>query len=125
MSEHLDSTMVRSIAAVQALVSASTIGTQPHMSDAQLADAVKAELGAWFGADETAAWQLLRIYRIPFAQPDQVCTLTLKCYTPQELTTLLFLYRDHLGSAIAFDTCILQTLWNNSWTRVHVRLASL
>ncbi len=57
---------------LQTLVSASTIGTQPEMSDAQLADAVKAELGAWYGADETATWQLLRIYRILFAQPNQV-----------------------------------------------------
>lgn len=73
---------------VQALVSASTIGMQPHMSDAQLADAVKAELGAWFGAGETAAWQLLRIYRIPFAQPNQVCTLAVDRYTSPELLTL-------------------------------------
>ena len=57
---------------VQALVSVSTIGTQPEMSDEQLAEAVKAEMATWFGADQTATWQLLRIYRIPFAQPNQV-----------------------------------------------------
>jgi hypothetical protein len=42
------------------------------MSDEQLAEAVKAEIAAWFDADQTATWQLLRIYRIPFAQPNQV-----------------------------------------------------
>lgn len=43
------------------------------MSDAQLAHAVKAELGQWFGSDEVSGWQLMRVYRIPFAQPNQVC----------------------------------------------------
>jgi hypothetical protein len=53
-------------------VSVSTIGTLPSMTDAQLAEAVKAELGQWFGQDEVGSWQLLRVYRIPFAQPNQV-----------------------------------------------------
>ena len=55
----------------QALVSVSTIGTQDDMSDEQLAEAAKAELAAWFGEQHTATWELLRIYRIPFAQPNQ------------------------------------------------------
>lgn len=60
------------VASGQALVSVSTIGMQPELSDAQLADTVKAELASWFAAGEVATWQLLRIYRIPFAQPNQV-----------------------------------------------------
>lgn len=55
----------------QALVSVSTIGTQDEMSDEQLAEAAKTELAAWFGAQHTATWELLRVYRIPFAQPNQ------------------------------------------------------
>ncbi len=60
------------MSAAQALVSLSTIGTQPGMSDDELAEKCKAEMAQWFGAEEVASWQLLRIYRIPFAQPDQV-----------------------------------------------------
>ena len=45
---------------------------QPDMSDDELAEKCKAEMAQWFGAEEVASWQLLRIYRIPFAQPDQV-----------------------------------------------------
>ena len=42
------------------------------MSDDELADKCKAEIAQWFGAEEVSSWQLLRIYRIPFAQPNQV-----------------------------------------------------
>ena len=57
---------------MQTLVSVSTIGTQSALSEAELAEAVRRELGSWFGTDEVAAWKLLRSYRIPFAQPNQV-----------------------------------------------------
>lgn len=53
-------------------MSVSTIGTQSRLSEAELAEEVKRELGAWFGRDQVAAWKLLRSYRIPFAQPNQV-----------------------------------------------------
>ncbi len=56
----------------QALVSVSTIGTRPELDDEALAGAVQRELGAWFGAGDVASWQLLRVYRVPFAQPNQV-----------------------------------------------------
>ena len=52
-------------------MSLSTIGTQPDMSDDELAEKCKAEMAQWF-EEEVASWQLLRIYRVPFAQPDQV-----------------------------------------------------
>lgn len=57
---------------MQTLVSVSTIGTQSDLSEDELAETVKRELGSWFGADQVAAWKLLRSYRIPFAQPNQV-----------------------------------------------------
>lgn len=53
-------------------MSVSTIGTQSAMSEAELAEALRRELGSWFGTDQVAAWKLLRSYRIPFAQPNQV-----------------------------------------------------
>ena len=56
----------------QTLVSVSTIGTRDELSEEQLVDAVKSELGAWFGRGSVAGWQHLRTYRIPFAQPNQV-----------------------------------------------------
>lgn len=55
----------------QALVSVSTIGTCDDQDDGALALTVKSELSEWFGKQETEAWELLRIYRIPFAQPNQ------------------------------------------------------
>ena len=71
---------------LQALISLSTIGTQSHMSDAQLAEKCKEEMAEWFGADEVASWKLLRVYRIPYAQPNQVmflrfvCKLSIHCH---------------------------------------------
>ena len=32
---------------------------------------MRGELGGWFGAAETAGWELLRVYRIPYSQPNQ------------------------------------------------------
>ena len=60
------------MSAAQTLVSLSTVGTKPEMSDNELAEKCKAEMAQWFGAEEVASWQLLRVYRIPFAQPNQV-----------------------------------------------------
>ena len=57
---------------MQTLVSVSTIGTLDQLSEQQLVEGVKAELGGWFGAGEVAGWQHLKTYRIPFAQPSQV-----------------------------------------------------
>src|SRR5689334_16325556 len=37
---------------MQTLVSVSTIGTQPDLSEEQLADTVKQELGRWWGAEQ-------------------------------------------------------------------------
>ena len=59
---------------MQALVSVSTVGTYEDQSDQQLASTVQAELEEWFGPS-VREWQLLRNYRIPFAQPNQACFL--------------------------------------------------
>ena len=41
------------------------------MPDEELAEAVRAHLGAWFGEAEVAPWELLRVYRVPYSQPPQ------------------------------------------------------
>ena len=53
-------------------MSASTIGTHPELSDAELEAGFRAELAEWFGGQEVDTWRHLRTYRIPFAQPNQV-----------------------------------------------------
>ncbi|KAK9917191.1 hypothetical protein WJX75_001718 [Coccomyxa subellipsoidea] len=80
----------------QALVSVITIGTQPDMSDEQLAEAVKAEIAAWFDADQTATWQLLRVYHIPFAQPNQAPPNNFA--RPVQLSEGLYVCGDHRDS---------------------------
>lgn len=52
-------------------MSVSTIGTFDGQSDDSLAEEVKAELEPWFGRS-VSEWKLLRNYRIPYAQPNQV-----------------------------------------------------
>ncbi|TFJ86044.1 hypothetical protein NSK_002864 [Nannochloropsis salina CCMP1776] len=56
----------------QTLVSVTVVGT-PAVTDAVLDKAVKEQLGDWFGREAVLGqWELLRIYRIPYAQPRQV-----------------------------------------------------
>jgi hypothetical protein len=55
------------------LVSASTVGTHDSLSDSELEAAVRKHLSDWFGASEVAGWKHIRTYRIPYAQPNQVC----------------------------------------------------
>ncbi|KAK9815902.1 hypothetical protein WJX72_011660 [[Myrmecia] bisecta] len=81
----------------QALVSVSTIGTLDNLSDSQLESQVKQELGAWFGQPAVASWQLLRIYRIPFAQPSQAPPTNLQ--RPVQLGNGLYVCGDHRDSA--------------------------
>lgn len=53
------------------------------MTDEALSSAVHQEMSHWFGPKQTDDWKLLRVYRVPFAQPNQVAYLmlqhTLKC----------------------------------------------
>lgn len=43
------------------------------MSDDALESEVRKQMGKWFGPFDVSSWKLLKIYRIPFAQPIQVC----------------------------------------------------
>lgn len=81
----------------QTLVSVSTIGTLDELSEQQLVDKVKAELGGWFGAGEVAGWQHLRTYRIPFAQPNQAPPTDL--FRPVALGGGLYVAGDHRTTA--------------------------
>jgi phytoene dehydrogenase-like protein len=53
------------------LVSVSVVGV-PRYSDARLNQLVRQQLSGWFGEAAVAKWQLLKVYRIPYAQPKQV-----------------------------------------------------
>ena len=55
----------------QTLVSASLVGSFDDKTDEDLAAQVKAELSSWFGAAFVGTWELLKVYRIPYAQPNQ------------------------------------------------------
>ncbi|CAL6309846.1 unnamed protein product [Bathycoccus prasinos] len=44
---------------------------KPELSDEQIGDRVKSELSDWFGESITSSFKLLKVYRIPFAQPIQ------------------------------------------------------
>ena len=42
------------------------------MTDESLSSTVHQEMSQWFGDKQTADWKLLKMYRVPFAQPNQV-----------------------------------------------------
>jgi hypothetical protein len=48
------------------------VGTHDQLTDVQLEAEAKKQLGSWFGQEQVQGWSLLKIYRIPFAQPNQV-----------------------------------------------------
>ena len=55
----------------QTLVSVSTLGTFPEVSDEDLQSRVLSELAGWFSQQEISSWRHLKTYRIPYAQPNQ------------------------------------------------------
>ena len=60
----------------QALISTSIVGSKSYLDglcadDAELAAEVKRCLGGWFGEAAVAPWELLKVYRIPYGQPNQ------------------------------------------------------
>ncbi|KAF6255152.1 hypothetical protein COO60DRAFT_1272702 [Scenedesmus sp. NREL 46B-D3] len=87
----------------QTLVSVSTIGTQPDLSEQQLVDAVKQELSPWFGPQQVSTWSHLRTYRIPFAQPNQNPPTNFS--RPVSLGAGLYVCGDHRDSA-TFDAAL-------------------
>lgn len=54
-----------------ALISATIVGDALGRSDQVLEGEVRKQMGKWFGEDEIAEWELLRIYRIPHSQTAQ------------------------------------------------------
>ena len=66
----------------------SIIGTQDSLSDEQLSSAVQKEMEQWFGSSQVADWQLLKIYRIPFAQPNQASLSLYTCRYDLEMTAV-------------------------------------
>mmetsp|Transcript_30975 Transcript_30975/g.68650 ORF Transcript_30975/g.68650 Transcript_30975/m.68650 type:complete len:484 (-) Transcript_30975:553-2004(-) len=81
----------------KALVSVSTVGTFDELSDAALEGAVRKHLSSWFGEQAVAGWSLLRVYRIPFAQPNQAPPTNFT--RPVALGAGLFVCGDHRDSA--------------------------
>ena len=69
------------ICGAQHLVSVSVIGSHDDMTDESLSSAVHQEMSQWFGDKQTADWKLLKVYRVSFAQPNQVTMLSLLTYT--------------------------------------------
>ncbi|CAI7793035.1 unnamed protein product [Closterium sp. NIES-53] len=53
------------------LVSVSLVGAYEDRTEAELEARVRTELAGWFGKEEVDGWRMLRVYRIPFAQPGQ------------------------------------------------------
>ena len=70
---------------VQHLVSVSVIGSHDDMTDESLSSAVHQEMSQWFGEKQTADWKLLKVYRVSFAQPNQVTMLSLLTYTTRHV----------------------------------------
>ncbi|KAK9807377.1 hypothetical protein WJX73_009272 [Symbiochloris irregularis] len=80
----------------QSLLSVSTLGTHDELSDQDLSNKIKGELKEWFGA-EAEGYQLMRIYRIPFAQPNQAPPTNFE--REVVLGNGLFVCGDHRASA--------------------------
>jgi phytoene dehydrogenase-like protein len=78
------------------LVSASVV--EGEGASASLEERVRAQLTEWFGA-EVAEWQLLRVYRIPHAQPDQTPPALEPVERPVTLPGGLFVCGDHRDTA--------------------------
>lgn len=83
----------------KALASVSIIGV-PSDDDSTIEAKVRSELSGWFGADQVGSWKLLRVYRIPYAQPNQ--TLPTDFARSNTLGEGLFVAGDHRNSA-TFD----------------------
>jgi protoporphyrinogen oxidase len=68
-------------------------------ADAALEQAVRAQLGAWFGAPAVGAWRLLRTDRITHAQPEQSPAALEPAERPVRMAAGLFVCGDHRDQA--------------------------
>jgi phytoene dehydrogenase-like protein len=78
------------------LVSISTCG-DPDVEDAELWRAVTTQARGWFGA-EVDAWEHLRTYRIPYAQPRQDPEDLPALARPQRVSAQVWLAGDHVDT---------------------------
>jgi phytoene dehydrogenase-like protein len=90
----------------QTLVSVSTLGTLPNMSDEELQENVLRELSKWFenvpenkegSTAKVSSWRHLKTYRIPYAQPNQAPPTD--CFRKESLGNGLWVAGDHRTSA--------------------------
>ena len=79
------------------LASVTVIGTAVGAEDSEVETAVRAQLLQWWG-DQVDQWKLLKIYRIPYAQPAQTPPYAI-LGQPVQLTDNLFICGDHRGTA--------------------------
>lgn len=78
------------------LASITVLGDVSSISDDAIVSAVRSQLVAWWGAT-ALKWTLLRVYRIPYAQPAQVVPYAVN-QSPR-LAPGLYCCGDHRGSA--------------------------
>ncbi|KAF5837987.1 hypothetical protein DUNSADRAFT_3580, partial [Dunaliella salina] len=88
----------------RSLISVSTVGTYPELSEAELEQKVREHLSQWWGAQEVDSWQHLRTYRIPFAQPNQAPPTNFS--RPVSLGGGLYVCGDHRDSATLDGTLV-------------------
>ncbi len=81
----------------QALISASVLGI-PAADDAMLEQAVRRQLGGWFGR-EVESWRHLRTYRIPHAQPAQPPGAIAPAGRPVRVRAGVYVCGDHRETA--------------------------
>ncbi len=80
------------------LIAAVVVGT-PGSSDADLEEAVRAQMQTWYGPDATRAWRHLRTYRIRGAQFDQSPGALEPPERPVRRSPGLFVCGDHVENA--------------------------
>ncbi|MDB5312269.1 MAG: FAD-dependent oxidoreductase [Gemmataceae bacterium] len=81
----------------KALIAAAVIGVPPD-ADTELDHQARAQLTGWFGA-AVSGWQLLRVYRIPHALPDQTAGKLNPWHRPVRLLPGLYVCGDHRDNA--------------------------
>ncbi len=79
------------------LISATVLGL-PEQDDSSLEFAVRNQLDGWFGP-EVRSWQLLRVYRIAHAQPDQAPPALEPPQRPIRIHPGLYVCGDHRDTA--------------------------
>lgn len=76
------------------LISANVVG-QPTLSESNLLEAVRRQLGEWFGP-AVSGWEHLRTYHIPHALPDQAAPALEPAERPVRLKKGLYIAGDHV-----------------------------